>query len=765
MTKKIIKNLLLIAAMFVMCFAMSMTASAETITGECGAEGDNVTWTLDIEVGSLVINGTGAMKDYGYGSSPFYENLTIKSVVIETGVTSIGNSAFYGCTSLANIEIPDSVITIGDSAFSGCTGLASIEIPNSVTTIGARAFSHCTGLANTEIPDSVTTIGDSAFYGCTGLANIEIPDSVTTIGDSAFHGCTGLANIEIPDSVTTIGDSAFSGCTGLANIEIPDSVTTIGDSAFSGCTGLASIEIPDSVTTIGDSAFSGCTGLANIEIPDSVTSIGIGPFLMCTSLESLTVDENNLYYSSDEYGALFNKDKTELICYPCNAEADLYVIPSTVKTISPFAFAANDSVKEITIPEGVKEIGPGAFYLSNLKEITIPEGVKEIGYLAFAYSNFEKINLPSSLEKIGHDAFLLCILLNDVVLPENLAVIESGAFIACESLTDITVLSKNVEGYENSGLGHSYIYHDEAFFETLNFIIEEETNIWNEKNSKKVEENLSELVFYDIPQPFGVFYRHDDSESYSVDSYAEENGFELVRTHFYDEWSTTVEPTCSKAGEEIRHCTYCDYFETNELETKDHTFGDWTYDWDNCIRTRKCELCEATETENLETNTEGDAEIIAPSNPDADFDIESIINGDERYVLVENSMNTYHGGYWKIVKIFDITLKSKDGVHVQPDGTVKVKLPHDWIHNNYKVYRVNDDGTITDMKAYQEGSHVVFETDHFSLYVIVDESAPEEPDTPSDGEVSIKSLKDLIAWFKQIIDDIVKFFRSIGKIF
>ncbi|MBQ5905652.1 MAG: hypothetical protein IIW88_07285, partial [Clostridia bacterium] len=69
---------------------------------------------------------------------------------------------------------------------------------------------------------------------------------------------------------------------------------------------------------------------------------------------------------------------------------------------------------------------------------------------------------------------------------------------------------------------------------------------------------------------------------------------------------------------------------------------------------------------------------------------------------------------------------------------VKVKLPLDWSKEGiYKVYRVNDDGTLTDMNAYRQGSHMVFETDHFSIYVIVDESEktenpvePEEPDEP-----------------------------------
>ena len=40
------------------------TIQAKTYSGECGAEGANVTWKFDTETGVLEISGTGAMKDY-----------------------------------------------------------------------------------------------------------------------------------------------------------------------------------------------------------------------------------------------------------------------------------------------------------------------------------------------------------------------------------------------------------------------------------------------------------------------------------------------------------------------------------------------------------------------------------------------------------------------------------------------------------------------------------------------------------------------------
>ena len=182
---------------------------------------DNLTWKLYAD-GTLNISGTGAMKDYDYSDnrSPVYMNSSVKKIVIEDGVTSIGNWAFSDCSGLISITIPNSVASIGDWAFYYCTSLTTITIPDSVTSIGEAAFRFCSSLTSITIPDGVTSIGSSAFRGCTSLTSITIPDSVTSIGDAAFYYCTSLTSITIPDSVTSIGNKAFSDCTNLKTISL-----------------------------------------------------------------------------------------------------------------------------------------------------------------------------------------------------------------------------------------------------------------------------------------------------------------------------------------------------------------------------------------------------------------------------------------------------------------------------------------------------------------------------------------------------------------
>ena len=320
MKKRILSMVL---ALSMLISFMPIIASAAT-SGTCG---DNLTWTFDN--GTLTISGTGEMKNYSGNrnqSAPWHSNIkSIKSVVIEKGVTNIGDYAFSWCNSLTSITIPNSVISIGRDAFDNCSSLTSITIPNSITSIGQAVFSNCSSLTNITIPNSVTYIGAYAFSSCSSLTNITILNSVTRIEPYAFSNCSSLTNITIPNSVTFIGEDAFNNCSSLENIKVDDKnkyyssiggnlynsdktkliqyaigkndktfnipigVTSIGKDAFSNCSSLTSITIPNSVTSIGFGTFENCSNLTSITIPNSVTSIGFGTFENCSNLTSITI--------------------------------------------------------------------------------------------------------------------------------------------------------------------------------------------------------------------------------------------------------------------------------------------------------------------------------------------------------------------------------------------------------------------------------------------------------------------------------------------
>ncbi len=265
MRKQLAKILIISCMMLSLFLVMLVTAEAEILSsGTCG---DNLTWTLDSQ-GTLTISGTGDMWDYSGYDTPWYfmdENCSgsVKSVVIEEGITSIGNSAFYG-ESVETVNMPDSIKRIGKYAFAyGGGRLSSVNIPYGVTKIEEGTFLY-SSLKSVTIPDSVTEIGDSAFAFCFQLKdNITIPDSVSVIGDGAFYACGRVKSVTMPKNAEYIGDNAFEDCD-FTSFTIPDGVTTIKGNTFLGCENLKIISIPSSVTTIEDFVFGWVLELSDI---------------------------------------------------------------------------------------------------------------------------------------------------------------------------------------------------------------------------------------------------------------------------------------------------------------------------------------------------------------------------------------------------------------------------------------------------------------------------------------------------------------------
>ena len=481
-----------IFAVFVTAVMMTTGAMAATIvaSGECGANGDDVTWTLDSE-GTLTISGEGWIDDYKFDSfdsaAPWHQtaiNQDIKKVIINEGVMAIGKYAFYRCESLTSVTIPNSLERIYDYAFSN-TGLANIYIPGSVEYIGDKVFNGCKGLTSINVDsnnDSYLSENGVLFNkdktaiirypaGKTDKSYV-IPNSVGAIWAGAFQACRNLTNVTIPDSVTHIDNNAFSGCSGLTDIELPRSLEYIGMGAFSNCTGLASIEIPENVI-IEDSLFYGCTGLTSINVDsnnDSYSSengvlfnkdktelicypdgkedksytipngvlIWHNAFSKCINLTSINVDSNNDSYLS-ENGVLFNKDKTELISYPAGKTDKSYTIPDGVTRILGNAFSGCENLKSVTIPDSMNVINTGAFVSCiGLKSITIPSGVYEIENHAFdGCTGLTNVHIPLGVSRIGPNAFYSCTGLTSIVIPESVWDIYEFAFYGCENLKDV----------------------------------------------------------------------------------------------------------------------------------------------------------------------------------------------------------------------------------------------------------------------------------------------------------------------------------------
>ena len=169
----------------------------------------------------------------------------------------------------------------------------------------------------------------------------------------------------------------------VTEFTVPAGVTSIGDGAFEDCSSLSSLFIPASATSIGEGAFNGCSSLSSVAIPSSVTSIGDNSFVHCSSLTTIEVSENNPEYCSI-VGALFTKDKKNLLAYPAGRNNEEYTIPVGVKRIGAGAFCGCSFLKFLEIPSGVTTFEDKAFSnCSSLKMLVIPTSVKRFGNRVF----------------------------------------------------------------------------------------------------------------------------------------------------------------------------------------------------------------------------------------------------------------------------------------------------------------------------------------------------------------------------------------------
>lgn len=421
------KRLIVLALTLLMTLVLMPSVFAADASGTCG---DNLTWVLT-EDGTLTISGTGDMEsvvDADEAWRPYKSS--IKSVVIETGVTSIGTSAFGGA-SMTSVELPEGLTNISMHAFSMCSNLSVINIPESVTQIGEGAFSGCISLTSinvdagnayfsndesgvlynkdktalieapgaTErciIPATVTAIKKCAFSYCSKLISVEIPEGVLSIEESAFYNCSSLTSVEIPDSVTSIGDSAFSGCSGLTNIVIPDSVTSIGDSAFSHCTGLTEVFVGENVQEIKGSTFNGCTELNAVYICENVTAVGDLAFYNCGSLSDVYFQGSQDQWEQISIGTNNDSLKKANIHYDipmgtCGRNLAWMLNDGVLTFIgygtmtdytesSPAPWAEHaDQITAISFNEKMTSIGTYAFAgCTSLPGVTLPEGLLEI---------------------------------------------------------------------------------------------------------------------------------------------------------------------------------------------------------------------------------------------------------------------------------------------------------------------------------------------------------------------------------------------------
>ena len=202
------------------------------------------------------------------------------------------------------------------------------------------------------------------------------------------------------------------------------------------------------VLGIGKYAVNADEYVTELRIGKTVRFIEETAFFNLKSLQKITVDPENEWFR-DIDGVLFTKDGKELILYPlCYGRVPgsgedgfdypaEYTVPDGVERINTFAFLKNEHLRDLTLPDSLREIGDMTFFgCSRLGAYEYDSGTDSLVGKGF--------ELPDGIEKIGSDAFSKCTSIAPTIfIPSSVTEIKHHAFFSCNGLKSVLMGAEN----------------------------------------------------------------------------------------------------------------------------------------------------------------------------------------------------------------------------------------------------------------------------------------------------------------------------------
>lgn len=399
--------------------------------------------------------------------SQAFRGSKLTTLHLTAGINYVDYTIFNACTGLTAITAAEdnAVFAAEDNILynknkttlllSAKKSNATVNVPSTVTLIGAGAFGNCSDLtlvcsqatppalgtdALTGVKKVYVNEADKAAYAATDWKNYNL--TVMNPLEPVVGKYTYAQNEDGTYTLTGVNGDLSGAITLPTTFElngISYNVTSIGAEVFKDQYVITSLTIPEGYTTIGEGAFMGCTGLTNLSIPASVTAIGRKAFYGCSNAGfALTIAEGNQHFTTDA-NVLYDKAKTTIYAVPSSITA--LAIPTTVTTISDYAFSDCVKLISINVPATISQIGEGVFAgCTLLSVVELNEGLESIGDYAFkGCATVTTMKVPSTVKTIGKEAFAGMVALNSTTLPDGLTAIADGLYEGCSHLTAITI--------------------------------------------------------------------------------------------------------------------------------------------------------------------------------------------------------------------------------------------------------------------------------------------------------------------------------------
>lgn len=489
------------------------------------------TYKLDSTTGNYTLTGY-------YGTD---ETLTVPSTYKNTLVTTIASGTFNEVASLKNITVPRTITKIENGAFVYCDNIAEMTLPFIGETdhrytntylgwiFGATSYSAQKSylplkLSKITLVDGAIHLGQNALNGCPNITTLILPDSLEYMGSGHLEG-SGVKELNLPKNVKEI----YGGIENVERLNIVDLDSYLNIWTQTGgitnteayfdlyCNGqlVTEVTMPRN-TTIGYYVLRGCQSIKKLVIPNTVKDIWQHGFDDMYGLETVIFEEGS---QITELGACFNyceKLKTinvqaltkleELYAFTgCSSLKDV-TLPQGVKTIGGFNGTA---IENIELPASVTTIYSNAFARTKLKTFTIPSTITALDRQVFSNcKELREVTLHDQIVSIGSSAFSGCVNLAKITIPANVETISSSAFANCYNLAQITILSQRLSAIESSAFEKCYNLHEIYNLSPLTFTAGSDEYGAIAKYAKVIHTSLEETALVNVDE--NGFITYDD---------------------------------------------------------------------------------------------------------------------------------------------------------------------------------------------------------------------------------------------------------------
>ncbi len=320
-----------------------------------------------------------------------------------------------------------------------------------VTEISPTALQDNAAIATISVPGSVETIRKGTFVSCSNLQYIRFGEGVRCIEEQAFG--EELGKLYLPASIAEIQGTGLAGCdikrTYLTDLSAWCGVnlgTWVGANPlvwsreiYLNDEKLVDLVIPDGVTEIAALAFYDVY-FRSITLSDSVHTIRQYAFggTACNTLNELTLGSGLREVGTQS----FQMDNIRRLNIPdIGAFASLNFAEAEDNPLLAAHEVYHDGalLEHLVIPDTVTRIGDHAFYqYKALKSVTLPDSPIEVGARAFGYCTELRTLKLGGVTRIGEEAFCKCPF-NPLTLPATLTHIGDRAFAECNNIVTVHI--------------------------------------------------------------------------------------------------------------------------------------------------------------------------------------------------------------------------------------------------------------------------------------------------------------------------------------